>query len=373
MLYGDAGRDVIYGGIDSDTIEGDINSADSIFGGWGGNDGDYIIYTAATTGLRINLQAYSDISGFGMGGDTLSDIEHVIGSKYADSIVGNGESNYLFGGAGSDTLDGGHVGIDELDGGDDFDWVVFSDARLIRGVEFWMNSKFQSDILIHGTTRNIEGVVGSNNADTLFGDTGNNILMGKGGADYLMGSAGNDTINPGIPGNDTISGEAGIDQLNYQDVTSGVSVTLRPDPVAPIQLIDSIEQIFGSNYLDGLTGHTGNETIWGANGNDIIDGAAGNDRLDGGAGNDFITGSTGNDYLIGGTGAGKFRYVGTGQGQDTIADFSTLQGDKIVLKTATAYSWTDLGTDIKITNGTNIITLIGVNDFSATMIEFAAA
>ncbi len=73
---------------------------------------------------------------------------------------------------------------------------------------------------------------------------------------------------------------------------------------------------------------SGNDSITGNAADNAIHGGAGADTLNGLGGADFLDGGTGNDFLIGGTGADSF-YVTFGYGQDTVADFSHSDGDKI--------------------------------------------
>lgn len=73
---------------------------------------------------------------------------------------------------------------------------------------------------------------------------------------------------------------------------------------------------------------------FGLNGNDVITGGAGHDVLVGGKGNDTLNGGAGNDTLIGGAGADTFVFK-PGEGHDTVADFSTSQGDRIDLSAFT--------------------------------------
>ena len=93
ILEGDAGADVIDGG-----------------DGW-----DYARYTRSDSGVTINLETGVNTGGDAQG-DTLIDIEAVVGSAHDDSITGGASNDYLRGDAGNDTLDGG-LGNDRLIGG----------------------------------------------------------------------------------------------------------------------------------------------------------------------------------------------------------------------------------------------------------------
>ncbi|WP_445636438.1 hypothetical protein NSTC745_01339 [Nostoc sp. DSM 114161] len=90
-----------------------------------------------------------------------------------------------------------------------------------------------------------------------------------------------------------------------------------------------------------FTGTANADLLTGTDANNIIDGLAGNDTLIGGAGNDTLIGGAGNDILTGGTGADRFLYntsatfTTSSVGVDTITDFNSSQGDKIVLDKTT--------------------------------------
>ena len=99
-------------------------------------------------------------------------------------------------------------------------------------------------------------------------------------------------------------------------------------------------------FADPLfTGQPGNWTaltngladvLNGGNGNDLLVGGGGTDQLDGGAGNDVLIGGFGKDNLTGGTGADKFVFNASKNAADadTITDFNSAEGDKILLDKA---------------------------------------
>ncbi len=104
----------------------------------------------------------------------------------------------------------------------------------------------------------------------------------------------------------------------------------------------------GSNRLDGLAGDdklsggggndqmlggAGKDTIVGSSGIDKLTGGSENDNLNGGAGSDTLTGDAGRDRLVGGVDADDFVF-NSGDGKDTITDFSTAQGDALCLNDA---------------------------------------
>ena len=100
MLNGGTGNDRLEGGAGADTLNG-------------GSGRDYASYLFATKtsvsgnrGVNVNLAtgrgAWGDAEG-----DRYSGIEHVIGSRFDDTITGDSEKNVIFGLEGADTIDGG--------------------------------------------------------------------------------------------------------------------------------------------------------------------------------------------------------------------------------------------------------------------------
>ncbi|HYX15859.1 MAG TPA: hypothetical protein VE944_16130 [Nostoc sp.] len=93
---------------------------------------------------------------------------------------------------------------------------------------------------------------------------------------------------------------------------------------------------FLNDLNNNITGFdNSNDVINGQGGNDKINGLSGDDLLRGGLGNDTLLGGVGNDILIGGVNADKFVYNTDGVGVDTITDFNSSEGDKIVLDKTT--------------------------------------
>ena len=73
----------------------------------------------------------------------------------------------------------------------------------------------------------------------------------------------------------------------------------------------SIENVFGSNFNDTLTGTSGANQLHGQDGNDVIKGGGGNDFLDGGSGNDIlVSGIWATSILDGGAGDDTFKGIG---------------------------------------------------------------
>lgn len=119
-LFGESGNDTLNGGIGDDILDGGIGN-DSLIGGAGadallGGDGfDTASYASSTGGVIVDLVSNAGFYGDAHG-DTFSSINGVIGSSYADALIGNDSGVVLDGGAGDDFLLGG-AGFDGLRGG----------------------------------------------------------------------------------------------------------------------------------------------------------------------------------------------------------------------------------------------------------------
>ena len=126
-LIGDAGANVLIGGAGDDYLVGGAG-ADYIDGGDGP---DTVSYTTSSAAVSINLTAQT-ASGGDAEGDTLRNVERVVGSNFDDVLVGSGAGDVLIGGAGNDTLLGSG-GSDFLFGGSGADYFVYeslSDSRV---------------------------------------------------------------------------------------------------------------------------------------------------------------------------------------------------------------------------------------------------
>ncbi|MGO1077574.1 calcium-binding protein [Inquilinus sp. CA228] len=181
-------------------------------------------------------------------------------------------------------------------------------------------------IINGGNSKDI--LVGTDGDDTINGFGGNDLMVGLGGNDQILGGtgsdeiggqAGNDTLDGGT-GNDQLSGGenddsliggagvdrldggAGIDLVGYAFSTLGVTVNLQVGTGsggdAQGDTLIGIEQVFGSNHADTLTGDAGANRLWGWIGNDRLNGGAGDDILETGSGFDIVDGGAGTDVLI---------------------------------------------------------------------------
>ncbi|OWJ68746.1 calcium-binding protein [Inquilinus limosus] len=275
-LVGLDGTDILNGGDGDDLLIGG-NGADKLDGGAGIDTANYQLSTSAVT---VNLA-----SGTGAGGeaegDTLANIENVVGSRSNDTLIGNAGANTLQGGDGNDVLQGG-AGADRLDGGAGVDTASYYASNIGVSVDLstgkGSGGEAQGDVLV-----GIENLSGSQGNDTLVGDTGANTLAGWNGNDVLRGGAGADRLDGG----------AGVDTASYYTSNIGVSVDLSTGKgsggEAQGDVLVRIENLSGSQGNDTLLGDGGANTLQGWSGDDVLRGGAGADRLDGGAGTDTVS------------------------------------------------------------------------------------
>jgi large repetitive protein len=274
------------------------------------------------------------------GADTLSDGAFqsvLIGSVGADELNGNAGSDLLIGGDNNDVLSGGAgndvlrggTGNDTMDGGaGSEDMLDFSDGT--AAINFTLIQSPGATDIANGTGGlgnndkylNIEGVIGTNLADTITGSTSNDIIRGGGGDDTLDGAGGTG------------------DLLDFSDGSAGISFTLVQSSTATnfnasaaglgTDNYKNFEGVIGTAFADTLTGSASNDQLRGGGGNDVINGLAGDDRIVGGLGADILTGGADNDTFV---------FDSAPNAVDSITDFdasgSATSGDLIELSLGT--------------------------------------
>ena len=180
--------------------------------------------------------------------------------------------------------------------------------------------------------------------DTLDGGSGQDQLVEQGDVNFTL----TNTVLTGL-GTDVLSGFEharliGGDSANVFDATaftiSGARITLMGGGGDDdLRAANGNDRLFGGDGNDTLRGNGGNDRLDGGNGNDGLAGAAGNDVLNGLAGDDTLFGGTGNDVLNAGDGADTaiggdgVDTVNGGNGLDVLAGSSgdgTPTGDTVV-------------------------------------------
>ena len=396
LLMGGAGDDELIGGRGNDTIDGGGGINTVTYGDAFQSDG------TTNVGVIVNLQSAGNvvvgsqtvaagtaIDDFGTT-DTLSNIQVVVGTSHADVIYGSSSSSTLMGGVGDDVLVGGSnadvlvgdSGSDTLNGGggndtvdysleivnDNANWpyngqgltrhgiiVNLSNAnQVVNGGTIAAGTAIDSMAALNGQGSidhliSIEGIIGTEFNDTIFGGNGETLNGGNGndsivsdsGNDTVIGGAGNDTlvtgggtdVLEGDGGNDTFVISAGTTSVTISDFGAGDSIDLTAfTGVSTVQSALSSDGAGGSLITLGSTvihlvgvpqanvsdssftfnAINGSGTINGTANDDTINGSAGVDSIRGLGGNDLIFGLGSNDILIGDD------TVAGGTGNDTL-------------------------------------------------------
>lgn len=239
------------------------------------------------------------------------------GTSLADQIFGLAGNDTLIGFSGDDVLEGG-AGADELFGSDGFDYASYRSSG--QGVSVNLGSFGARGGHADGDhLYSVEGLIGSDRTDYLYGDSQRNILRGEGGDDDLEGGAGNDQLIGGAgrdiligdEGADELRGDAGTDFVMYYRSEQAVTINLATGKGsggdAEGDRFFSVEAVQGSSYDDTIIGNGAANLIRGVGGADMLTGGGGADRF-------FIEGS---EYSSPKT-------------PDRILDFTRSQGDRIV-------------------------------------------
>ena len=163
---------------------------------------------------------------------------------------------------------------------------------------------------------------GTNAAEQLSGDAGDDRLVALAGDDTLEGGDGRDTLNGGA-GDDRITGGATSDDLR-DVVYAGAGADYADGG-------HGNDRIHGMDGNDTLLGGFGADVLVGQEGDDVLSGGPLSDEVSGGPGDDFLNGGFGFDRLKGGSGADKFFHVGlASHGRDWVKDYSAAEGDVLL-------------------------------------------
>lgn len=347
LIFGLGGNDTLCGGPGNDGIVPGPGN-DRIDGGGGGAGPgflDLVLFTAPGP-VHADLGAQTAT---GEGNDTLLNITGLAGTRFGDTLVGNGGVNDFFPEAGDDVVDGR--------GGDDF--ISFLDAsggvvanlatgtatgegadRLVS-IEFIGGSRFADRLIGNRGDNYFAGDNGDDvmeaggGNDRLFGEAGDDRVLGDSGDDTTSGGEGNDVVGGGA-GNDMIKGDAGDDELSGgggNDVASyfggptGVQASLLVGRVAGqgLDKLDGVENLEGSQLGDRILGDSRTNLLFGNGGVDRIAAANGADFLDGGA-QGSLAGGTGRDYCLQGRGSRRCEISGTPGAPVLIPDEPPLRG-----------------------------------------------
>jgi Ca2+-binding RTX toxin-like protein len=270
----------VYGGAGNDTLSSGA-AADYFDGGAGF---DTVHFVTAAAGVTVTL-APPGLPGGG-GGDTLVDVEAVLGSFFADTITGNDLANNLVGLDGDDTLAGqggadwldGMSGADTMRGGTGNDNYYVENAGDVveenvgegRDLIF---TKLATYSLV--ALPNVEDLFAhDNNAHDFRGNSGNNGLTGgsgndifrlyDGGDDTVFGGIGNDVIFfiGTLTGADVVNGSDGVDTLVLQGPYGSLTLTANVTQIENVSILGGNNTNFGepgtNRYDYVLTTHDSN-------------------------------------------------------------------------------------------------------------------
>jgi VCBS repeat-containing protein len=366
QISGGDGADILLGGSGNDRLAG--NSGDDRLDG--GLGFDRAVYTDATGGISVNMAA-GTVSGAGVGNDTLTNIEGIVGSAYADTYNAAGFT-------GNANVPGSPIGFNEFEGGAGDDTIIGTVNALGAGL-----TRVSYVSATSGVTVDLAAGTGDGDASVGHDTFGQGIfaVWGSGYNDMLNGSnngPGTVEVFAGFAGNDTINGRGGFDRADYNvdpATTSGINVQLAAgivtgDASIGTDTLLSVEAVRGTNFADTydatgfsgasanagsngtfneFTGNGGNDTIIG-NGNTrlnfnnatagvTVDLAAGTADGDASVGHDTFTGvnaiqaSAFNDTLLGGANNETFAGLGGDDHIDGRNGFDTVTYNNIYFAT----------------------------------------
>ena len=341
-LHGGEGNDFLFGEDGDDELYGGDNNLDYLEGGAGadlldGGDGDdTAAYYGSDAGVRVSLAPFLLIGGNSGGdaeGDTLVNIEDLVGSRYDDELYGNDQANVLWGMEGNDLLDGGD-GADAMRGGTGNDHYIIDAADVVteyadEGIDtvhvridyYTLGDHVENLVLAAGTG----GLTGTGNDldNAIAGNEFDNRLNGGGGADTLKGLGGADILDGGT-GADWMLGGEGFDIYIVDDAGDVVTEEIG-EGFDQVQTGVSYSLAAGSEvevlYADPAT----TTTAINLTGNELDNILAGNDGIN------VIVGGLGLDTLWGHDGGDAFLWSSVDESgllsPDVVADYSSAQGD----------------------------------------------
>jgi Ca2+-binding RTX toxin-like protein len=213
--------------------------------------------------IKEGAENRSSVHSFKSSGPTVlvdvTDVEELIEALLAgnDTITGTSSvANFLYGGAGNDTIKGnkgddqlyGGSGDDKLDGGAGDDYLEGG-----GGNDTLKGGAGNDELFGDDGDDILDGGAGH---DYMEGGNGNDTLKGGAGSDYLHGGSGNDTLDGGA-GDDWIEGGAGVDVLKggagadifaFLSGDSGLTVREQLDTVSDFKIKQGDTLIFGGTF-----------------------------------------------------------------------------------------------------------------------------
>jgi len=351
-LDGGAGADTLIGSTGNDYYIVD-NLNDIIIEDLGPGTGidsvrSNVLYHSLADNLEYLILGTGAVTGVGNALDNTISVS--VSSAY-NSLFGGAGSDFLQGSAsGKNTLNGGD-GIDTMVGGSGTDYFVINDASdsIVGGggldgiiteiASYTLHGSFYYLVLGNSITTgtgnaNDNSLTGNSLSNTLNGGAGIDTLIGKSGHDYYIIDTNTDVIiEAAAEGNDTVS-------------FSGFASYTLGNNLERLVLGTGAVNGTGNSLSNTLTGNTNNNSLFGGAGNDSIFGGDGSDTLVGANRSvkneiDTLTGGNGADLFILGNSSAAFYNDGSSSKTGTtdyalITDFDPLI-DSVRLKSGKYY------------------------------------
>jgi VCBS repeat-containing protein len=269
-----------------------------------GNGNTRVAFYSASAGVTVDLATGTSFSttpndAANVGVDTISGVDAVTGSAFADNITGDSAANILNGGGGDDTIDGG--------GGTDL--AVFSGPKAAYTISFDTPSAGQiqvADSVADGTDTlsNIEALE--------FGD--GTVLVASGTAASPIDLA---AFTPGISLKPvtTLTGSAD-DFVLVNSAMNGLSIDLGAGTGDTVALASAGFYSLNLANVESVIGSGGNDNV------NLINNANGL-AVDLGAGDDTLN--------LGASSSGVTFVYADNDGADVVSGFNGISGDKIDL------------------------------------------
>ena len=275
---------------------------------------------------------------------SVTGIEDVTGTAFADTVRGNTRDNVLSGLAGADTLVGrtgddtfiGSAGDDSFDGGIGTDTVIESAdidftlaSTTLTGLGTDTLASIERANLTAGASANTITVQGWTGGATLTGLTGNDryVFSGTESASVTIvegADADTDTLDFTALANGGVSLD--LAATTAQTLVAGLTLTL--------STATGIENVTATAFADTVQGNARDNTLTGLAGDDTLSGRLGNDTFDGGAGTDTTAESADVDFTLAAA-------TLTGVGSDTLAGIETVNlAAGVSANTFTVDGWT---------------------------------
>ena len=300
VLIGGDGADSLSAGNGDDTLF--VDAADlAITGAVTGGDGRDTLVVQDTAGVTVDMATLGvEVAFGGDGNDTLN------GGTTNDVIWGGAGNDTLAGGVGSDayifTYGSGSDVIDDASTDEDTDTVRFNydigrfstlfdksgddltvtlsgSTDTLTVTDWFSDANKRIDRFDYLSIGNGYAFVGDDGVQNWTATTDDHYFFWSFGAnDSLTGAAGHDILVGGA-GADALTGGEGSDTAGYQTSSAGVSVDLAAGTAtggdAEGDTLSEIENLYGSEHSDTLTGDAEDNILTGAGGDDVLTGAAG--------------------------------------------------------------------------------------------------